>query len=76
MFKYEVKNKQYWIGSDNIKWLFWPFTWIFIKNKYIWDINENMIDENKYPWYKYSIWVRKKEIFIISEKGIEKLILS
>jgi hypothetical protein len=73
MFNYKIINNNYYISSDTIKGVFWPFSWIFVKNKYLWNIKKWLIDEKKYPWYKYSIWIGKKYIFIIWLKWIEKL---
>lgn len=71
-YQEKIKNK-YYIYSDNIKGKFGPFNWIYIKNKYLWDINPINIDENKYPGYKYSIWVNNNKLFIINENWIEKI---
>ena len=73
MFEYKKKSSYYWITSDNIKWNFWPFSWIYIKNKYIWDIDKGLINENKFPGYKYSIWIYNNTLFIIWLNGIEKI---
>ena len=66
MFEFEEKLEWFYIFTDKIKWKFWPFRWIFIKNKYHWNINDYEIDEWKYPWYKYSFWFWNNSIFIIS----------
>lgn len=72
MFEYEFKNNWYYIFIDNLKWKFWPFKWIFVKNKYLWNINNSMVNEDKYPWYKYSIWLSEDSLFIIwKDKNIE-----
>lgn len=70
MFYYEEKNGFYYIFSDKIKWKFWPFLWIFCKNKYLWKISENKELEKKYKWYKFSFWITKNKIFIIWKEGI------
>lgn len=70
MFEYKIESDKYWITSNKIKWEFWPFIWVFVKNKYIWNIVEWVIDEKKYPWYKYSVWVWNNNFFIIWKQGI------
>jgi hypothetical protein len=73
MFNYNEKNKKYYIGWDKIKWFFWPFESAFVKNKYLWNIDKNLVDEKKYPWYKFSFWLTKKRVFIIGLEWIENI---
>lgn len=74
MFEYKKIDEKYFISSDKIKWYFWPFNWVFVKNKYLWDIDKSLIDEKSFPGYKYSIWIYNNNLFIIWMKGIEKII--
>jgi hypothetical protein len=76
MFTYNIIERKYWISSDKIKWNFWPFNWVFVRNRYLWNIEKTIVNEKKYPWYKYSFWVWKEKIFIISENWIEKIKLN
>ena len=64
MFYFEENLNKYFIYTDKIKWKFWPFKWIYVKNKIYWNFSDK-IDVNNYPWYKYSIWIWEKMIFII-----------
>jgi len=73
MFYYEEKNNKYYIWTDKIKWKFWPFSWIYIKNKILWDF-PSKFNTKDYPAYKYSIWIWENKIFVISLLGIQKLI--
>jgi len=74
MFEYKKKWNYYWITGDKIKGEFWPFIWIFCRNKYIWNINNSLVDEKKYPWYKYSIWIYNNTLFIIWKYWIENIV--
>jgi len=82
MFEYTKKWNYYWITSDKIKGEFWPFVWIFSRNKYIisplapfllWENDKKKL-EKKYPWYKYNYWFTKDKIFIINKNWIENII--
>ena len=72
MFYYEQKKHKYYIWSDKSIWKYWPFEWIYVKNKEFW-ITYKDIDYWKYPWYKYSIWIGIEKIFLLNEDGIEKI---
>ncbi len=74
MFKYKKDKFGYWISSDKINGEFWPFSWVFVKNKYLWNIDKSKVDELKYPWYKYSLWIWKSKLFIIWLNWIENII--
>lgn len=83
MFYYKKEKDKYYIWSDKIKWKFWPFKWIFCKNKYLTSPLVSFIVEKddlkqlekKYPWYKYSFWFwENSKIFIIWLEGIEEII--
>ena len=74
MFEYKKISDKYWITSNKTKWEFWPFDWIFVKNKYLWDIDKTKIDEKEFTWYKYSIWVYKNSIFVVWLGGIERIV--
>jgi len=72
MFEYELRDEWYYIFMDKLKWKFWPFKWVFVKNQYFWNINKDNVDEDKYPWYKYSIWISNSSMFIIwKDKKVE-----
>lgn len=74
MFEYKELSNNYWITHDKIKGSFWPFEWIFIKNKYLWIEIETDLLATKYMNYKYSIWIYKNTIFVLSATGIERVI--
>jgi len=82
MFEYKKKWDYYWITSYKIKGEFWPFVWIFCRNKYL---NSPLVPlfvgegnlkelEKKYPWYKYSFWIYNNTIFIIWKEWIENIL--
>ncbi len=75
MFYSKQEKEKYYIWSDKIKWKFWPFIWIYCKNKYLWDYyidnKQFYLLEKKYPAYKYSFWFLKNKLFIINKKWIE-----
>lgn len=73
MFYYEEISWEYYIWSDKIKWKYWPFLWIYVKNKIHWKFLDK-IDINKYPWYKYSIWIWSNKMFVIWIDWIDKVI--
>ena len=75
MFSYKEKNNNYYISSDKIKWNFWPFLWIYVKNKSFWkDILEIWNLEKNYPNYKYAFGITDNKLFIINLESIEKII--
>ena len=79
MFYYKKEDEWYYVWADKIVWKFWPFLGIFCKNKYFWtmhDVGNEYIHslEKKYPWYKYSFWETKTNIFIIHKSGIERIL--
>ena len=74
MFHYTEEKGIYYVTSNKIKWKFGGFIWIYCKNRYIWKIIENKELENKYPWFKYSLWFTKNKIFVINKSSIEKII--
>lgn len=74
MFEYKKINNNYWITSDKIKWDFWPFKWVFVRNKYLWEVDKYLIDEKEFPWYKYSIWIWYNNLFIIWLDWIENVL--
>jgi len=74
MFEYKIESNKYWLTSDKIKWEYWPFDGLFVKNKYLWDINSSFFDEKEYPGYKYSVWKLKNKLFVIWLEGIVEII--
>ncbi len=75
MFYYKIQKNNFYIWSDKIKWKFWPFLWVFVKNTFLWNFEEKYKSlEKKYPWYKFSIWIWNKKIFIIWEEWLEKIL--
>lgn len=71
MFYYKKEKELYYIWADAIKWKFWPFKWIFVKNKYFWEIEK---DFDKYPAYKYSVWVSKDKVFVVWSKWVVEIL--
>lgn len=74
MFYYREEKWSFFIKIDKSSWEYGPFSWVYVKNKYLWDINKSLIDDKKYPWYKYSFWVWNDYLFIIWLEGLEDLI--
>ncbi|PID87428.1 hypothetical protein CSB07_01315 [Candidatus Gracilibacteria bacterium] len=74
MFKYKKDKFGYWISSDKINGEFGPFSGVFVKNKYLGNIDKSKVDELKYPGYKYSLGIGKSKLFIIGLNGIENII--
>ena len=74
MFEYKKNKDKFFIISDKIKWEYWPFEWAFVRNKYLWDIETSLIDEKKYPGYKYSVWKLKNKLFVIWLEGIVEIL--
>jgi len=72
MFYYEEKKKKYYIWSDKSVWKYWPFEWVYVKNKEMWNTDKS-IDYGQYPWYKYSVWIWENKIFLFNESWIEKI---
>lgn len=73
MFYYKEEKKKYYIWSDKSIWQYWPFEWIYVKNKEFGIVEKN-IDYQEYLWYKYSIWFWENKIFILSENWLEDII--
>ena len=73
MFYYEELSWGYYIWTDKIKWKYWPFYWIYVKNKVFGKFLDK-IEFKKYPWYKYSIWIWDKKVFIIWLEWIDEVI--
>ena len=71
MFQYELKEWRYWLWWDKT-WKFWPFSWVYVKNKLLWDF-PCTFNISKYPWYKYCIWKWKKFIIIVNKNWFQKL---
>jgi len=69
MFYQREKKGLFFISSDDIIWEFWPFEWTFHKNKFYWNMREDLIDK-KYLNYKYNIWIFKEKMYTITEKWL------
>ncbi len=73
MFYYEEIENKYYIWTDKTKGKYWPFCWIYVKNKRLWDTLESFQVEN-YPGYKFAIWFWENKICVINTSEIYEII--
>lgn len=75
MFYKELINDSYFIWSDEHKWKFWPFTWVFIKNSFSQNFPEEIKSKTKeYQNHNFVIWITENKIFIINKFWIKNIL--
>ncbi len=73
MFYYKKDKDKYYIWNDKIKGKFWPFPWVFVKNKILWKIKSDFPLKN-YPVHKFALGFSEKKVFVLWEESLEKIL--